>query len=223
MVLAWTCKDLRPYIEMHFWQRSNEGQVDSREGVGGNAHSTSSQSPAVKPASDRGTVGGKRKAGVNILAAERPVTRLRAGCTCGGVGVEEEQPTGGVEFLLPEPPARISSVTSLPPWLGSRIRICEDNGTKRTQTSLKRPSRIETRVLAASEPESPNSCFQKLNYNKHTLPLKRSNCQRKATVLNSSVHSKLLLLNKWTSEMCQQPVLLPLRLMLTRSLLKRKK
>jgi len=62
------------------------------------------------------------------------------GLTCGGGGVEEGRPTGGVEFLLPEPPAMISSVMSLPPWLGSRIRIWEDNGTKRTQTSLKRPS-----------------------------------------------------------------------------------
>lgn len=45
--------------------------------------------------------------------------------TCGGVGVEEGWPTGGVEFLLPDPPAMISSVISLPPWLGSRIRIWE--------------------------------------------------------------------------------------------------
>lgn len=59
--------------------------------------------------------------------------------TCGGVGVEEGGPTGGVEFLLPEPPAMISSVMSLPPWLGSRIRIWEDNGAKK-QTSLKHPS-----------------------------------------------------------------------------------
>lgn len=35
--------------------------------------------------------------------------------TCGGVGVEEGWPTGGVEFLLPDPPAMISSVISLPP------------------------------------------------------------------------------------------------------------
>lgn len=38
-----------------------------------------------------------------------------ASLTCGGVGVEEGRPTGGVEFLLPEPPAMISSVMSLPP------------------------------------------------------------------------------------------------------------
>lgn len=47
-------------------------------------------------------------------------------CCCGGVGVEEGGPTGGVEFLLPEPPAMISSVMSRPPWLGSRIRIWDD-------------------------------------------------------------------------------------------------
>lgn len=40
---------------------------------------------------------------------------LLLSCCCGGVGVEEGGPTGGVEFLLPEPPAMISSVMSLPP------------------------------------------------------------------------------------------------------------
>lgn len=47
--------------------------------------------------------------------------------TCGGVGVEEGRPTGGVGFRLPPTPDNISSVTSLPPWLGSRMRILEDN------------------------------------------------------------------------------------------------
>lgn len=65
---------------------------------------------------------------------------VQASHTCGGVGVEEGRPTGGVEFLLPEPPAMISSVISRPPWLGSRIRIWEDNDTQRKQTSLKHPS-----------------------------------------------------------------------------------
>lgn len=49
------------------------------------------------------------------VGAVEGVGRKKTSHTCGGVGVEEEQPTGGVEFLLPEPPARISSVTSLPP------------------------------------------------------------------------------------------------------------
>lgn len=42
--------------------------------------------------------------------------------TWGGVGVEVGLMMGGVGFLLP-PPDIISSVISLPPWFGSRIRI----------------------------------------------------------------------------------------------------
>lgn len=48
--------------------------------------------------------------------------------TCGGVGVDEGRPpTGGVVFRLPPTPDNISSVISLPPWLGSRMRILENS------------------------------------------------------------------------------------------------
>jgi len=63
-------------------------------------------------------------------------------CPVGGVGVEEGRPTdgvkveagcpaGGVGFRLPN---IISSVMSFPPWLGSRIRIWENNGAKQQKT-----------------------------------------------------------------------------------------
>lgn len=44
--------------------------------------------------------------------------------TCGGVGVDE--------VLAPD---MISSVMSLPPWLGSRIRICPQVGAQRGKLS----------------------------------------------------------------------------------------
>lgn len=55
--------------------------------------------------------------------------------TCGGVGVEEGRPTGGVGLRLPPTPDMISSVMSLPPWLGSRIRILEDNDVERDRAN----------------------------------------------------------------------------------------
>lgn len=105
-----------PNLKSHHPGTKQDKQIDPSLVIAASTLSKDKVSVAVH----RGHAGVKR--GTGESKHELQSAKLCGSVTWGGVGVDVGLTVGGVGFLLP-PPDIISSVMSLPPWFGSRMRI----------------------------------------------------------------------------------------------------